>query len=48
MKFTTLVISGGRITIPDEIRGFMHIDEGDIVEVEVNGVHKQKQEIHAK
>lgn len=36
-KFKAQVISGGRITIPDVVRELLNIEDGDFVEVQVNG-----------
>lgn len=41
MEFVAKVIQFGRVTIPSEIRQWMGIEEGDIVELSVRKVHKR-------
>ena len=45
MEFVAKVIKFGRVTIPQEIRELLSIDEGDYVVVNVEKVEKNK-EVH--
>ena len=42
MEFVAKVIKFGRVTIPQEIRELLSIDEGDYVVVEIEKVKKRK------
>ncbi len=40
MEFVAKVIQFGRVTIPSELREWMDIEEGDMVELSVRKVYK--------
>jgi len=44
LKFIAKVISLGRITIPEEIREILSIQDGDIVEAEIRKIEKKEGE----
>ena len=41
--FWTRVISDGRITIPDDFRKLWQIEEGDMVQIKIEAVHKSNE-----
>jgi len=52
LKAVVRVISGGRITIPEEIRKVLKIEEGQVIEVEIlrilqNNKEEKKGEVEA-
>jgi len=42
-SFKAEVISGGRITIPDLVRKLLKIEDGDVVEVQVEKVNNPEE-----
>jgi AbrB family looped-hinge helix DNA binding protein len=47
-KFSARIISGYRITIPEEIRDLLLLSEGDILDIEISKAYREDKMINEK